>query len=40
MDFGDERLHEGAMRAGAIAVLDKPFALDDLCALVIRPMLD
>jgi CheY-like chemotaxis protein len=32
--FGDERLHEQAMKAGAFAVLDKPFELDDLCALV------
>jgi FixJ family two-component response regulator len=36
--FGDERLHEQAMKAGAIAVLDKPFELDDLCALVNRLM--
>ncbi len=36
--FGDERLHEQAMRAGAIAVLDKPFELDDLCTLVNRLM--
>ena len=34
--FGDERLHEQAMKAGAVAVLDKPFELDDLCALVNR----
>ena len=32
--FGDEKLHEQAMKAGAIAVLDKPFELDDLRALV------
>jgi CheY-like chemotaxis protein len=36
--FGDERLHEQAMKAGAFAVLDKPFELDDLCALVNRLM--
>lgn len=36
--FGDERLHEQAMKAGAIAVLDKPFEIDDLCALVNRLM--
>lgn len=36
--FGDERLHEQAMKAGAVAVLDKPFELDDLCDLVNRLM--
>jgi CheY-like chemotaxis protein len=36
--FGDERLHEQAMKAGAIAVLDKPFELDDLRAIVSRLM--
>jgi CheY-like chemotaxis protein len=36
--FGDERLHEQAVKAGAIAVLDKPFELDDLRALVSRLM--
>lgn len=36
--FGDERLHEQAMMAGAVAVLDKPFELDDLRALVSRLM--
>ena len=36
--FGDERLHEQAMKAGAVAVLDKPFELDDLRALVSRLM--
>ena len=36
--FGDERLHEQAMKAGAFAILDKPFELDDLCALVNRLM--
>jgi CheY-like chemotaxis protein len=34
--FGDERLHEQAERAGAVAVLDKPFELDDLLDLVNR----
>jgi CheY-like chemotaxis protein len=34
--FGDERLHEQAKRAGAIAVLDKPFEIDDLCDRVDR----
>jgi CheY-like chemotaxis protein len=34
--FGDERLHEQAMKAGAIAVLDKPFEIDDLRAIVNR----
>jgi CheY-like chemotaxis protein len=36
--FGDERLHEQAMKAGAVAVLDKPFELDDLRSLVSRLM--
>ena len=36
--FGDERLHEQAMKAGAFAILDKPFELDDLRALVNRLM--
>ena len=36
--FGDERLHEQAIKAGAIAVLDKPFEIDDLRALVNRLM--
>jgi len=36
--FGDERLHEQCMKAGAVAVLDKPFELDDLRALVSRLM--
>lgn len=34
--FGDERLHEQAMRAGAIAVLNKPFEIDALRAIVNR----
>jgi len=32
--FGDRRLHEEAKRLGAWAVLDKPFDLDELCAVV------
>jgi CheY-like chemotaxis protein len=36
--FGDERLHEHGIRVGATAVLNKPFAVDDLCALVNRLM--
>lgn len=36
--FGDERLHEQAIRAGAITVLDKPFELDDLCTTLNRLM--
>jgi DNA-binding response OmpR family regulator len=32
--FGDRELHETAMRLGAVAVLDKPFDIDDLRKLV------
>jgi DNA-binding response OmpR family regulator len=32
--FGDERTHALARRFGAVGVLDKPFDLDDLIALV------
>lgn len=28
--FGDAGIHERAMKLGAVAVLDKPFAIDDL----------
>jgi CheY-like chemotaxis protein len=34
--FGDERLHEQALSAGAAAILDKPFDLETLCDLVDR----
>jgi CheY-like chemotaxis protein len=32
--FGSPELHAEARRRGAVAVFDKPFELDDLCALV------
>ena len=32
--FGDEELHEQAHHAGALAVLDKPFDIDELRAFV------
>jgi CheY-like chemotaxis protein len=32
--FGDEELHQEAMQAGALAVLDKPLDLDELRAFV------
>jgi DNA-binding response OmpR family regulator len=32
--FGDRRVHDEAKRLGAWAVLDKPFDLDELCAVV------
>jgi CheY-like chemotaxis protein len=32
--FGDEEVHEEAMRVGAVAVLDKPVDLDELRAFV------
>jgi CheY-like chemotaxis protein len=32
--FGDEELHEQAHHAGAVAVLDKPFDIDELRAFV------
>jgi CheY-like chemotaxis protein len=32
--FGDEELHEQAYHAGALAVLDKPFDIDDLRAFI------
>ena len=32
--FGDEQTHESAAQAGAVAVFDKPFDLDDLMAKV------
>jgi DNA-binding NtrC family response regulator len=34
--FGDAEIHAAARRLGAIAVLDKPFQLDDLRTLVVR----
>jgi two-component system response regulator (stage 0 sporulation protein F) len=34
--FGDEPLHEQAKRAGAVAVFDKPFDIDDLHMLLDR----
>jgi CheY-like chemotaxis protein len=34
--FGDEETHAEARELGATAVLDKPFDLDDLRALVVR----
>ena len=37
--FGDPELHAEARRRGAAAVFDKPFELDDLCAMV-RGLLD
>lgn len=32
--FGDAQLHEEAARLGAACVLNKPFAMEDLCAAV------
>jgi DNA-binding response OmpR family regulator len=32
--FGDTQLHEEAARLGAACVLDKPFAMEDLCSAV------
>jgi CheY-like chemotaxis protein len=32
--FGDAETHAQARRDGAAAILDKPFEIDDLCALV------
>ncbi|MFP2912959.1 response regulator [Pyxidicoccus sp. 3LFB2] len=32
--FGDAQLHEEAMRLGAARVLNKPFAMEDLCEAV------
>jgi len=32
--FGDAEVHTEALRLGAAAVFDKPFELDDLCAMV------
>ena len=34
--FGDDNLHEQAERAGAVAVLDMPFELDELQVLIDR----
>jgi CheY-like chemotaxis protein len=38
--FGDPLTHARAMQLGAVAVIDKPFRLDDLCALVCQLLAD